>query len=148
MLTIEPAKGTTVAMLSQRLHPADAAELVAAGAPPLPALMVGVDMQELRWRGELVCAFGARDFPGRPGCGIPWMLCTELVDQVPRRAMARVSLQVMASWRARYSALYNMVHTENQRAVRFVQWLGFEVSSQPCGPGDAFRIFEWRRTHV
>lgn len=148
MLTIEQPKATTVAVLAQRLHPHDAAELVAAGAPPLTALMVGIDIQELRWRGELVCAFGARDFPGRPGCGIPWMLCTELVDKVPRRAMARVSLHVMDGWRARYSSLYNMVHAENRRAVRFVQWLGFEVSPQPCGPCDAFRIFEWRRTHV
>jgi hypothetical protein len=148
MLLIEEAKPWTSDLLQQSMHPSDRAELLAAGAPPLRSLLAGVCMQELRWRGQLVCAFGARDFPGQPGVGIPWMLCTDLVDGVPRRAMAKLSREVVAGWRDQYRVLMNLVHAENQRAVRFVQWLGFDVDPTPCGPLSAFHKFEWRRTDV
>ena len=143
MLKIHDGTPTTTLELATLLHPADAAELAAAGQH-IGAVLEGVQMLELRNGDDLVCAFGVQ--PG-DGYGIPWMLCTDAVDRVPRRAMAAVSRQVVDGWKASHDALLNMVHARNERAVRFVQWLGFTVEPEPIGPGGEFRAFWWRR-HV
>lgn len=143
MLKIHPGTATTTLELATLLHPADAAELAAAGQH-VGAVLEGVQMLELRQGEDLVCAFGVQ--PG-DGYGIPWMLCTDAVDRVPRRAMAQVSREVVDGWKASHDMLMNLVHARNLRAIRFVQWLGFTVEDEPVGPGGEFFAFWWRR-HV
>lgn len=143
MLKIHEGTPTTAIELATLLHPADAAELAAAGQH-IGAVLEGVKLTELRQGDDLVCAFGVA--PG-DGFGVPWMLCTELVDKVPRKAMAAVSRQVVDGWKEGHALLMNMVHAQNLRAVRFVEWLGFTVEPEPVGPGGEFRVFWWRR-HV
>lgn len=144
MLTIHEGTQGTVLELAMHLHPADTAELAAAGQRIEGALQ-GVRLAELRNGPELVCAFGVQ--PG-PGYGVPWMLCTDAVDRVPRREMALLSRRVATRWKAEHDTLVNLVHAQNARAVRFVKWLGFTVEPEPVGPGGEFRAFWWKGRHV
>lgn len=141
MLTMHPGTDITALELAIMLHPADAAELDAAGQC-VERVLQGVKLTELRNGTDLVCAFGLQ--PG-DGYGVPWMLCTSEVERVPRHAMAAVSRRVVDGWKAEHAMLMNLVHAHNQRAIRFVQWLGFTVDRRPCGPGGEFFPFWWRR---
>jgi GNAT superfamily N-acetyltransferase len=142
MLTISAATWEDMRDLAQDLDPADAAELQAAGVSvarmPWPD-----DTQALKLRGQLVALFGVVEH--EQGFGVPWMLCTKLRDQVPPRAMAVAALRVVRDWQARFTMLMNCVHAPNERAIRFVEWLGFHVQRQPAGPGGQFFEFFWRR---
>lgn len=147
MLTIDNAPPEAWQELAAALHPDDAAELQAAGLTVADAV-AGVRLQALRWHGQLVALFGCAPHPTDPGAGIPWMLCTTTLADVPRVAMALVSDQVVSGWRATHSVLCNFVHRRNARALRFVSWLGFTVGAEPCGPGGEFFLFQWRRGDV
>ena len=144
MLAIDEATASDIADLAQRITDFDAAELRAAGLS-VEAAVGAVPAKALRLGGELVCLFGAVTHPAAPGGAIPWMLCTSTLERVPRRAMADVSTRVVDEWRERFDFLSNIVHRRNRRAIRFVQWLGFTVGAVPCGPGQEFFPFEWRR---
>lgn len=144
MLTINPALPSDVDDLAARITEFDALELQAAGITVAGAI-ANVQPLALRLAGELVCLFGAVPHPDVDGAAIPWMLCTRTLERVPRRAMADVSARVVAGWCGRFTYLTNIVHRRNRRAIRFVQWLGFTVGSEPCGPGQEFYAFEWRR---
>ena len=144
MLTIEPATHAHRAELSWRLCPEDAAQLDAAGLTL--HCIDGVPAQALTMDGRLVCLFGVSE--PEHGPAIPWMLCTTLIAEVPRRGMAEVSAGVVDGWRRQYAELANLVHRENRRALRFLRFLGFNVGQRPCGPGGAFYLFTWRASHV
>jgi hypothetical protein len=147
MLRIDQATADDVRTLAARITPADAAELEAAGQTVESALD-GVDAQALRNGDALVCLFGAQPHPDAPGLGIPWMLCTVELHDVPKRAMAAVSAKVVKGWRARFPVLFNCVHRSNESAIRFVEWLGFTVTHEPAGPGGQFFVFKWERRDV
>ena len=95
-----------------------------------------------------MCLFGVVTHPQVPSGGIPWMLCTSTLAAVPRRAMARISAQVVAVWRGEFQALSNLVHRHNRKAISFLRWLGFTVHARPIGPGGEFFVFEWERPNV
>lgn len=143
-LTIDAVAGPdALAELAADLHPDDAAELKASGldlAQGIPA-----EFQALRWGGKLVALFGLAEHPQGPAFGVPWMLCTNVLGQVPARQMVDVSANVVWQWKARCTALQNLVHRRNARALRFIRWLGFTVDTTPCGPGGEFFCFTWSR---
>lgn len=143
MLTIAPASPGAVCELSDALHPDDAAELQAALVPDLSDALADVPMLELRNAEGLVALFGVQKIG--PRAGVPWMLCTKLLDRVPRHEMAQISRSVVAEWMDSHDSLTNLVHRHNQRAIKFVQFLGFEVDTIPVGPGRDFYRFEWSR---
>lgn len=145
MLHIDDATTADVADLAARVTDEDAAELKAAGLDVSACL--DVPAKALRLDGELVCLFGVVTHPAMERGGIPWMLCTNTLARVPRRAMALISDQVVSAWRESFDHLSNLIHSRNKRAISFVRWLGFTVSDTPCGPGQEFYSFEWSR-HV
>lgn len=140
-LTIEPATAADVEALGADLCPEDRAE-VQASEFDVSALLA-FEPQALRWRGRLVCLFGLAGHPGKKGAGIPWMLSTNVLAEVPKRAMARVCRQVVAGWMAERGSMENHVHRENARAIRLVRWLGFTVDTTPTGPRGEFYGFHW-----
>lgn len=143
MLTIEDFTAADLADLSQRLTTDDRAELEAAGLGV--DCLEGVPAKALRWHGRLVCLFGV--VPQGAG-GVPWMLCTDTLREVPRRQMTEVSRCVVAEWRARFDRLTNYVHRHHAQALRFVRWLGFTIDETPAGPDGQFYVFTWERPNV
>jgi hypothetical protein len=146
MLTIDTATAADGLDLAERITPADAAELSAAGLT-VAECVDGTPAQALRWHGRLVCLFGVVDHPRTERGGVPWMLCTRTLDEVPRRAMVGISAQVVSGWLQQFDTLCNFIHRHNTGAIRFVEWLGFRVVREPCGPGNQFFVMEWKR-HV
>jgi hypothetical protein len=144
MLTIEPASPADVEALAARLHADDAAELDAAGVE-LHKALASVPCRALRWHGDLVALFGLLPPSMVTPCSVPWMLCTTVLNQVPRRSMAAISQQVVAGWKAESTAMANLVHRHNARALRFLRFLGFTVDADPVGPGGQFFYFHWSR---
>lgn len=147
MLTIDAGTLADVDALAARITPADQAELDAAGMT-VHECLEGVALNALRFRESLVCLFGAVPVPGVDGVGVPWMLCTTDLYDVPKRAMAEVSADVVIGWRGEFRKLVNLVHRHNEQAIRFVEWLGFTVSHEPAGPGGEFFVFEWEAPSV
>lgn len=141
MLQIRTATQADRETLRGALCPEDAAELRAAGLDV--SCLDGVQAKALTWRGHLVCLFGL-EVP-EEGPAIPWMLCTSLIERVPKLAMARVSEGVVEQWRVSVDQMANFVHRENRRALRFLRWLRFTIDPTPTGRGDAFFLFTWSR---
>lgn len=67
----------------------------------------------------------------------PWLLATPAIRRYPV-FFARSSRKVVAVWRQRYGAMRNYVDARHVRAVRWVQWMGFQVSPAfPLGTSGA-----------
>lgn len=145
-LTIDTAGPEAIAELAADLCPGDLAELAASGIN-VEQDLADVECQALRVDGRLVCLFGLAGHPDLEGGGIPWMLSTNALPLVPRRWVARTAREIVNDWRAERALLINMVHRRNRRAVRFIEWLGFDIDRTPAGPGGEFWVFQWRR-HV
>lgn len=149
MLTVHTLTPDRIVRCALSLRDADQAELDAAGvddaaemlAEALPACSWSFEAQ---WNDRPVFMYGVRPLPGNE-IGIPWMLSTVHLEQAERVAVARLARKVVAQMRAEFPILTNMVHADNEDAIKFIQWLGFEVFDTLTGPGDRFRQFMWRR---
>lgn len=144
MLSIDDAWPDDFEDLADRMTAADRAEMAAAGLAV--ASLTHVRAHALRWHGSLVCLFGVE--PAADGTGVPWMLCTDTLAEVPRRAMAAASRDVVQAWRGEFLRLVNLIHRHNIKALRFVRWLGFVIDETPAGPGGEFFTFTWDRPNV
>lgn len=149
MLTVHDLEFDRVVPVAAALCAADMAELDAAGIEDVQAmLMEAVPLcqwaQEARWNGESVAIFGVRPIQNGK-VGVPWMLTTVHMESAERAAVARAAARAVARMRAEFPTLINWVHAKNTRAIRFIEWLGFDVKEQRTGANAAFRQFTWRR---
>ena len=145
MLTIEPPAAADFIDLAEGIHPNDRAELAAAGVTVQMLAAHPVGHRSARWNGRLFALFGMVGHPLDEGAGIPWMLCTRLIDSVPRGAVAVAAQRIVESWKTERSMLVNQVHIRNKRAHRFIEWLGFTIDRTPTGPDGEFFVFTWSR---
>ncbi|MBR0568373.1 hypothetical protein J5J83_19805 [Azoarcus sp. L1K30] len=60
------------------------------------------------------------------GVGIPWMVSTDGISRIKRPFVKRCTI-VVDRMRNDFRTLYNRVHRENAIAIRWLEWLGFEV---------------------
>lgn len=99
-----------------------------------------------RYDGDLVCMFGVSPVSIVTGVGSPWMLGTDLVERYARPFL-RANKAYLDQMLGRYQVLENYVDTENEAAIRWLEWLGFEMSTPEAhGPfGHLFHKFEMRR---
>lgn len=143
-MTTHKATEADVDELMARLCAADRREVEAACIEDLRGSMLRADINALRWRGELVGLYGCEPCSDDQTVASPWLLCTDTIDRVSKRAMAEIAVEVVSRWMdGRWRVLANAVHAANHRAVAFVRWLGFEVIEDPVGPGGAFWLFRW-----
>lgn len=148
-LTLDRVGVDAIDQLGASLHPADAAELAAAGWTDLRRCLSGASLTAMRWRGELLALLGCEPHPRQAGAGIPWMLSTVAVERAPSAVVGRACLRLVQGWQQEHRSLSNMVHRDNARAVALVDWLGFEIDrDRPLGPGGAFWLFTWERRDV
>jgi len=96
--------------------------------------------------GELACIIGVVPAMGlMGGYGIPWMLGTDVVTRNQRVLMRTCRPYIQKMLRA-YPVLFNYVHAENHRAIRWLQRVGFSLQlAEPYGPkGAPFHLFVMR----
>ena len=94
---------------------------------------------------EPICLFGLGTPSLLSDVGCPWMLGTDKVGFYSR-AFLRHSRRVVALWSEQFPILRNYVDARNTDAVRWLQWVGFDVYyPRPWGPLNMnFHEFEMR----
>lgn len=99
-----------------------------------------------RYDGDLVCMFGVAPVSIITGVGSPWMVGTDLIEK-HARPFLRANKTYIGHMLRKYPTLMNYADTENVVAVRWLEWLGFEMNTpKPYGPfGALFHKFEMRR---
>jgi len=137
--------------LAPRLRQADLDEIKACSdRDPLEALLRSVhhsrDPKAGLVDGEVVCIFGVASESLVSVNGSPWLLASDgLVTSA--KHFLKMSRGYMNALKKDYIYLTNFVDARNKHAIRWLQWLGFEIlPTQAYGPyGLMFHPFEMKR---
>jgi hypothetical protein len=146
-----PADASHIATIAERMRPADRLEVLAASRfTPAEALEKSLQKSSRAWTalvdGNPEVMFGVGDLNVLTMTGAPWLLGTDAVER-----HFRVFLRQSLDWREqllqRYAVLRNVVDDRNEVSKRWLQWMGFELSSPAAlgVNGEMFRLFEMRR---
>jgi hypothetical protein len=117
--------------LGPRLRDADKRELKAScGLGPITALTLSLQSSDDAWvaideEGVPILMFGVVN-AGQDFVGVPWMLGSSGIYQHTRQLQAQCR-QWIDVIHQDYSLLYNYVHAENPKAIRWLQWMGFTL---------------------
>jgi hypothetical protein len=140
------------AYIASHMRKADVEEVaVASGRGPFAAFRDSMQASTLCWTGmvndEPACMFGVGVIDILGGTGSPWLLGTELIE---RNAVAflRRSRVFVAQMIDTFHYLYNYVDARNTLSIKWLRWLGFEMSDDPVPygiRGMPFYYFEMRR---
>lgn len=129
----------------------DCREVAAAsGNTPFKALEIGLENSELCWTGMIdrvpAAMFGVVNLGYT---GVPWMLGTDRLSLVSKRLLMDSKGYVKAMLGVN-KLLQNYVHAENESSIRWLKWLGFEMSEpEPYGVlREMFRLFKMRAQDV
>ena len=95
--------------------------------------------------GRVVCMFGAGAAAIISTTGIPWLLTTDLVKKHAKPFLRR-NKKVVKEMLVAYPLLRNYVDERNTVAIKWLQWLGFEVLPPVSfgAEGFPFHPFEMR----
>ena len=74
---------------------------------------------------ECVAMFGVSDCPFVEGFGVVWLLSSDAI-QVEKRQFVRESRQWVSQLNNKYSTIYNWVHPNNWKTLKWLQFCGFE----------------------
>ena len=152
--TIVVAQPKHIEVLAQTMRAPDRDEVWAtAHVCPDLALELSVagscDPMTALWDGEIICMFGCGAKTLTTNVGVPWMLGTnKLADPVIGRNFLRGSVAYIRRLKKRFSTLENYVDARHMDAVRWINWLGFEVSDpEPYGVSQLpFHRFSYERS--
>lgn len=149
-ITIRPATDADCIALGATMRKEDRAEVASSsGMPPVAALRdclaKSSHANTALVDGRVICMFGVAPHPEEWGSGFVWVLGSDLVVE-HRRIFARLSRKYLASMLAIYPRLMNAVDARYTASVRWIEWLGFDLSEPvPIGKdGALFRVFEKR----
>lgn len=115
--------------LVEHMHPADVVELWAAGRiTPIEMLLRALKGSRDAMAGladdELVCMFGVVRQTALSSVGYPWLITSPLVKNHSTAFLRRTKAHI-ENIRGRYDLLYNVVDMRNEKAFRWMAWLGF-----------------------
>ena len=147
-LEIMPATLEHLDQVAGNARPEDVAELLASsGDDPAQVLKHGHRVSSLCLAGvvagEAVCVVGVSPVCAAYGLGSPWMVGTTALDRHARK-FARVSRPVVEEMNRVYPHLANFVDNRNDKAIRWLEWMGFKFyPPRPHGVlGLPFMLFE------
>lgn len=133
-------------------RPGDVEEMAAMRTTVEQALRDGVRLSPWVGVGTIdgvpVCMFGVSPRGLLAGVGEPWMLATNRL-QLAKREFLRASKPVLRVMLEDFPRLVNIVHARNTEAIRWLRWLGFDVSHQTVPVfGHPFHVFRAGDWHV
>lgn len=136
--------------LVANLRAADRVELVASGHPDhrkaiVDSLALSTHMATILIEGRVAAIFGLVPLSLVSGTAAPWLLGTDLMTQ-HRRALMRVAPSYIRAMLRAYPHLLNLVHAENELAVRWLRRAGFTFHEAQPHPttGAPFHRFEMK----
>jgi hypothetical protein len=130
------------AEMAPRMRRIDEIECVAAGAyTGRDGLEMSLASSAMAWTavcdGEIVCMFGVGAARLVSDWGVPWLLGTDRIEGLAFRFL-RTSMDYLERMEDVYPVLQNWVHEDNELAIRWLEWLGFDVGEpEPHGPNGA-----------
>ena len=94
--------------------------------------------------GEVTCVFGVGEWSAIGLLGVPWLLTAESMPRHARKLLVG-SRAYVDEMKRRYLVLTNHVDARNQKAVRWLRWLEFEIGpAKPFGFDKLlFHRFHW-----
>ena len=136
---IVPAHVDHIQWLAKNMRPADIAECAAGGLGPRRALENALHRSVAAWTGLVggkpVCMFGvvpAGDILG--GVGAPWFLAAPQI-QKHRVMFLRRNREYLLRMLHIFPHLVDYVDVRHKSAVRWLNWLGFKLDSEPVSFG-------------
>jgi hypothetical protein len=138
-VAIIPALPEHIPAIADQVREADRAEFAALWQTAFSVMTESLQVSTEAWTGTVdgvpVCMFGVAPVGFLvPEYGRPWMVGTHHLDRHSRLFLRRCRKQVAAMHR-RYPVLVNCVAAANTRAIRWLQWLGFQVDDKPIPVG-------------
>lgn len=128
--------------VTRLLRPSDVEELKAAGDDPASALRRSV-LESTYVRamafgdGKAFAVWGVGPCPGEPWNGVVWLLATPELG-CHRVAFGKAIRREVEPLRTGWTEIFNYVYSLNERSVKWLLSLGFDVSSKDDG---GFRRF-------
>ncbi len=149
-IDIVPATLDHAKRMAPNLRQADVDEILAASrSRPLEALEKSLEFSREAWTalvdGEPACMWGAGPLGIFGGTGGIWLLGTDVIEKHPKKFLieSRRFLEIISTV---YIKLSNYVDARNTVSLRWLKWLGFEISEpEPFGAeGLPFHKIEMR----
>lgn len=149
MITVRPMTQDDVAVVAAAARQADIDEMRdGAGATIEQALQDGLSRSIsclVIMAGDLpLAALG--DAAHDDTLGVPWLISTVHIHR-HARGFLRACRPLLADMLTRHQRLLNLIDARNTNAIRWLEWLGFEMSEpMPAGVrGLPFRLFTMSR---
>lgn len=149
-VSIVPATPEHIAPLIADMRPVERQEVVAAtGRPLADSVAMSLRHSDVAYAGtvdgDLVAVWGAGRLTPLSDVGVPWMLTTNKV--LDHKVLFLRSCDLHNILLPGYHRLRNWVDVRNTLSIRWLRWLGFDVSDtpEPFGPYSLpFYRFEMR----
>ncbi len=150
-LIIRRPTDADIDFLIENIREADAIEIKAiCGKTVREAVRETPDIYNNAWAWEadqkIMCIFGVNPLLDKLGEGVVWLLGSKFFDN-NRMVFACVSKAVFRDTIKDFKHIFNCVHSENVRSIRWLKWLGFAVDeAKPVEINGArfFRFEMWR----
>lgn len=131
VINIDKSQMSDCASLAPRVREADKREIFAAqGVTPITALIASVRASSHAYTvtvdDEPEIMFGVVPASIVYGHGVPWLLASDYVEKRPLTFL-RGSVKALEDITSKYDSLANFVDARNTHAIRWLDWLGFEV---------------------
>lgn len=143
MITVLIATEADARELAPLLRVEDRLEVLALGFDPIEGLLQSLAGARESWtyraEGQIVCMAGItpRSLIGRTG--VPWLLGSELVRR-HRRSFMLETRRMVAHWLTQFDSLTNIVDARYGAAIRWLDWLGFEIGEPFPLANGRFRV--------
>lgn len=131
LLTIERYKDEHGEALASLIRPIDAKEIyLIAMIEPLAAIRATAANMTAAWTahcdGKLACIFGINRKNALSEIGVPWLLGTSEIDNMPV-SFLRASRDYYARYCHAFPQMENWVLAENKVSADWLRWLGFDM---------------------
>jgi len=139
MVTVKTATDLHAEFIAFNAREADIKELYAAAyETPIEVMTKGLrmcdDVKVLIVKDIPVCMWGVWTESLMTGRGQPWMIGTHYLDRYPKKFIQECKPQLMEIF-DKYVILSNYVDARNKKSIRWLKWLGFDISDQPVNYG-------------
>lgn len=135
-------------MIAASARKADVLEMQRLGTTVEKAMTDGMEVSEWSatglWQDEPVCMFGVNVINYLNGVGAPWMIGTEKLLTC-EKAFLRRCRRVVEAMQMTCPNLINAVDAENEKAIQWLRWLGFEFHEGEEGLVNGHRFLMFRK---
>lgn len=134
-VTITDVTDEDIVELAENMRDADIAEVWRTSmSKPEKAIRRAVSMSQDAWvarcNGDLICIFGVASIGVITKTGSPWLLATDNILKYPFHFLDK-SRYYIAEMASNFDRLVNHVDADNKVSIRWLRWLGFDVSKKP-----------------